>query len=174
MRQSSGAWSRSITSVITVSRSGIALAAVSAMDTSNKKAAELGPRGPEGVPVDAPDNDGPAISPHAVSRMHRAEDDGEAFAQSPEYTDTPHVAHDDRHGQEAWQRGAPGSGRRDEANRGLDDANASPRREPNPSHHTGKRDTDPSRGLGEGELMEQPTSTSEARQPGADTPKFDE
>ncbi len=61
-----------------------------------KRPAELDPRGPEGVPVDAPDNDAPAISPHAVSRMSRAEDDITAFENSPEYSDKRSEANDDR------------------------------------------------------------------------------
>jgi hypothetical protein len=60
------------------------------------KPAELEPRGPEDVPVDAPDNDAPAISPHTVSRMHRAEDDRAAFENSPEYSDRRSEANDDR------------------------------------------------------------------------------
>lgn len=69
------------------------------MSDSIKRPAELDPRGPEGVPVDAPDNDAPALSPLAVSRMHRGEDDDEAFAHSPEYTDDRSVA-DERADQE--------------------------------------------------------------------------
>jgi hypothetical protein len=57
------------------------------MSNPIRKPAELDPRGPEGVPVDAPDNDAPAISPHSVSRMHRAEDDSEAIANSPDFSD---------------------------------------------------------------------------------------
>ena len=45
------------------------------------------PTGPEGVPVDAPGNTGPAISPHAVSRMSRAEDDEQVKRHSPDFTD---------------------------------------------------------------------------------------
>jgi hypothetical protein len=45
------------------------------------------PKGPEGVPVDAPGNTGPAISPHAVSRTHRAEDDDQAREHSPDFSD---------------------------------------------------------------------------------------
>jgi hypothetical protein len=52
--------------------------------------------GPEGVPVDAPDNDAPAISPPAVSRMHRAEDDREALQHSPDFTDDRSVTNEDR------------------------------------------------------------------------------
>ena len=133
---------------------------------------ELDPSGPEGVPLDAPDNEGPAISPHAVSRMHRAEDDREAFAHSPEYSDERTIANEDRREQERWLPGSPGSGQRDDASRGLN-APGTPR-DANPSHHTSKRDTDAPRGLGDGELMEQPGSAGEARDPGADTPKFDE
>lgn len=66
------------------------------MSNPIKRPAELEPRGPEGVPVDAPDNDAPALSPLAVSRMHRGEDDDEAFAHSPEYTDDRSVAEDRR------------------------------------------------------------------------------
>ena len=134
---------------------------------------ELDPRGPEGVPLDAPDNDAPALSPHAVSRMHRAENDREAFDHSPEYSDERTIANEDRREQERWLPGSPGSGQRDDASRGLD-APDTKRREANPSHHTGKDDTDAPRGRGDGELMEQPGSTAEARDPGADTPKFDE
>jgi hypothetical protein len=147
------------------------------MSNPIKRPAELEPRGPEGVPVDAPDNDAPALSPHAVSRMHRSEDDGTAFAQSPEYSDQRTVANEDRREQERWLPGAPGSGKRDDASRGLDAPEHAPtqeRREPNPSHHTGKSDTDAPRGRGDGEIMEQPSSVGEARQPGADSPKFDE
>ena len=143
------------------------------MSNPSKRPAELEPRGPEGVPVDAPGNEGPALSPHAVSRMHRSEDDGAAFAHSPEYSDHRSVANEDRRGQEQWTPGAPGSGKRDDASRGLD-APETRKREPNPSHDTAKRDTDAPRGLGDGEIMEQPSSTSEARQPGADSPKHDE
>jgi hypothetical protein len=143
------------------------------MSNPIKRPAELEPRGPEGVPVDAPDNEGPALSPHAVSRMHRAEDDDEAFAHSPEYSDTRTVANEDRREQERWVPGAPGSGARDDATRGLDAPDTKDRR-PNPGHATAKRDTDAPRGRGDGELMEQPSSTAEARQQGADSPKFDE
>ena len=45
------------------------------------------PKGPEGVPVDAPDNTAPAISPHTVSRMPRAEDDEEVKRHSPDFAD---------------------------------------------------------------------------------------
>lgn len=43
---------------------------------------------PDG-PGDAPDNDGPAISPMHPERMHRAEDDDEARATSPEFHERP-------------------------------------------------------------------------------------
>jgi hypothetical protein len=105
--------------------------------------------------------------------MHRSEDDREAFAHSPEYSDHRSVANEDRRSQERWTPGAPGSGERDDASRGLD-APDTKNRDANPSHGTGKRDTDTPRGRGDGELMEQPGSTSEARQPGADSPKVDE
>ena len=143
------------------------------MSNPKRRPEELGPRGPEGVPVDAPDNDAPALSPHAVSRMHRAEDDPEAFAHSPEFTDEPAIANDDRREKEQWLPGSPGSGQRDDASRGLDSPDTR-NREPNPSHHTGKRDTDAPRGRGDGELMEQPSSTAEAHRRGPDSPKFDE
>jgi hypothetical protein len=138
-----------------------------------KRSDELVPRGPEGVPVDAPDNDAPALSPHAVSRMHRAEDDREAFERSPEYSDSRTVANEDRRDQERWLPGAPGSGDRDDASRGLD-APDTRRREPNPSHQTTSPDPDAPRGRGDSELMDQPRSTKEARQAGVDTPRFDE
>lgn len=143
------------------------------MSNSTRKSTEFGPTGPEGVPVDAPGNEAPALSPHAVSRMHRAEDDREAIERSPEFTDERTVANEDRRDQERWQPGAPGSGQSDDASRGLD---APPTKggDPNPSHHTTKRDTEAPRGRGDGELMEQPHSTTEARQPGADSPQFDE
>jgi hypothetical protein len=143
------------------------------MSNPIKRPAELEPRGPEGVPVDAPDNDAPAISPHAVSRMHRAEDDRETFEHSPEYSDERMIANEDRREQERWVPGAPGSGERSDASRGLDAPDAHDR-EPNPSHGSRKRDTEAPRGRGDGELMEQPGTTSEARQPGADTPKADQ
>lgn len=152
---------------------GIDLALLTSMSNPIKKPAELEPRGPEGVPVDAPDNDAPALSPHAVSRMHRSENDRDAFSHSPEYSDQRNIANEDRREQERWVPGSPGSGQRDDASRGLD-APDTKNREPNPSHVTGKRDSDAPRGRGDGELMEQPSSTAEARQRGADTPKFDE
>jgi hypothetical protein len=55
---------------------------------------EQTPIGPEGVPVDAPDNDAPAISPHAVSRVHRAEDDEKALEHSPDFSDDRTVPDD--------------------------------------------------------------------------------
>src|SRR5918998_6078494 len=90
------------------------------MSNPIKKSAELDPRGAEGVPVDAPDNDAPAISPQAVSRMHRSEGDVQAFAGSPEYSDRRNIANEDRREQERWLPGAPGSGHADDASRGLD------------------------------------------------------
>jgi hypothetical protein len=141
--------------------------------SKDKRKVELSPRGPEGVPVDAPDNDAPAVSPHAVSRMHRAEADREAFEGSPEYNDQRTVANDDRHEQERWVPGSPGSGRRDDASRGLDTPETKAG-DPNPGHHTGKADTAAPRGRGDGELMEQPASTREARNPGADRPRSNE
>jgi hypothetical protein len=129
---------------------------------SNRRQKHESPRGPEGVPVDAPGNDGPALSPHAVSRTHRAEDDREALEHSPDFSDQRSTADDERSETERWVPGAPGSGGRDDASRGLDATNAKP--EPNPGHRTSKPDTEPPRGLGDGELMEQPGSQSEARQ----------
>jgi hypothetical protein len=120
--------------------------------------------------VDAPGNEGPALSPHAVSRMHRAEDDAQAIAGSPEYNDYRAVANDAEGEKTHWTPGSPGSGLRDDASRGLDSANTK-NGDPNPSHHTAKRDSEAPRGRGDGELMEQPGSTSEAHQPGADTPE---
>jgi hypothetical protein len=38
---------------------------------------------------DAPDNDGPPISPLNPGSMHRAEDDAAAFATSPEFHERP-------------------------------------------------------------------------------------
>ena len=143
------------------------------MSNPTRKPDELEPRGPEGVPVDAPDNDAPAISPHAVSRTHRAEDDDRAFANSPEYSDQRTQTIEDRRPQERWLPGAPGSGERDDASRGMDAPDTKARRA-NPSHDTGKDAQTPPKGRGDGELQDQPGSQSEARQPGADNPKFDE
>jgi hypothetical protein len=64
------------------------------MATHKRTPEEQTPLGPEGVPVDAPDNDAPAISPHAVSRVHRAEDDPKAFEHSPDFSDDRTVADD--------------------------------------------------------------------------------
>jgi hypothetical protein len=58
--------------------------------------------GPEGVPLDAPDNTAPAIGPQAVSRMHRAEDDEAARTHSPEFSDENNIAIDDRVSGERW------------------------------------------------------------------------
>ena len=137
--------------------------------SNSTKPSKLSPKGPEGVPVDAPGNEGPALSPHAVSRMHRAEDDAQAIEGSPEYNDNRAVAHDSGKEHTRWTPGSPGSGQRDDASRGLDSANTK-NGDPNPSHHTAKRDGEAPRGRGDGELMEQPGSTTEARQPGPDTP----
>lgn len=139
------------------------------MANTSKKPAELGP---EGVPLDAPDNEGPAISPQAVSRMHRAEDDRKAIERSPEFSDSTADRVDDRRDQEHWRPGAPGSHAVHDASRGLDAAHAP--RDPNPAHDTRKDASASPRGRGDGELQEQPASTQEARQPGADNPKFDE
>jgi hypothetical protein len=129
------------------------------------------PLGPEDVPVDAPDNSAPAISPHAVSRMHRAEDDEAARIESPEFSDRQSIAHDDRRSQERWIPGSPGSEHRTDSSRGLDSAGTR-NREPNPSHEPSHAAAPP--GRGQGELRDQPRSTGEARQPGADDPRFDE
>jgi hypothetical protein len=130
---------------------------------------KISPKGPEGVPVDAPGNDGPAVSPHAVSRMHRAEDDEQALAGSPDHHDQPRVtdaANNTSSNEESSGTGGSGRDPRDDSRRGLESAPPSTG-DPNPAHHSAKRDTDPPRGLGDGELMEQPESTTEARQPGA-------
>jgi hypothetical protein len=142
--------------------------------TNSTKPGKKGPTGPEGMPVDAPGNDGPALSPHAVSRMHRAEDDEQAMAGSPDYTDDRSVAHETPHEArreaEGWQQ--PPTTGRDEATRELH--SSTPPKGTNPSHHTAKSDTAPPRGLGDGELMEQPDSAAEAQQPGPDDPGTDD
>ena len=122
--------------------------------------------------MDAPDNDAPALSPHAVSRTHRAENDDQALGRSPDFSDERPVANDDRHQQERWLPGTPGSGGRTDVGRGLDTPDTR-NREPNPSHRTAKPDTAAPRGRGDGEIMEQPKSTAEARQTGADDPRSD-
>ena len=66
---------------------------------SQPKDSEDKPLGPEGVPVDAPGNVGPAISPHAVSRMHRAEDDEQVREHSPDFSDEATVPDDRESGQ---------------------------------------------------------------------------
>ena len=70
------------------------------------KDAEPEPAGAEGVPVDAPDNSAPAISPQAVSRMPRAEDDRATWEHSPEFSDEKNRSIDDRVAGEAWIPGA--------------------------------------------------------------------
>lgn len=140
------------------------------------------PRGPEGVPVDAPGNTAPAISPHAVSRMSRAEDDDQTQAHSPEFTDQVPVqpsASAPSAGSTAaapapgpgqrWAHGAPGSGGPDDPTRGLDAAEM-PRPEQNPAHDTAKDPSSPPRSAYDGELREQPGSERAARQPGPDDP----
>lgn len=72
-----------------------------------------------------------------------------------------------------WTPGAPGSGRRDDAARGLGAPDTKARKN-NPSHDTAKDAGSPPKGAGDGELREQPASTEEARQPGADNPRSDE
>jgi hypothetical protein len=135
-----------------------------------RRPAELDPRGPEGVPIDAPDNSAPAISPHTVSRMHRAEDDRHAHEHSPEYSDHRNEQNEDRRPQERWLPGAPGSGSSTDASHGLDSENTKGGRI-NPSHDTHKDASTPPRGRGDGELQEQPHSTAEAQQPGVQTPR---
>ena len=132
-----------------------------------KSSSQSEPRGPEGVPVDAPGNDAPAISPHAVSRMHRAEDDREAIENSPEFTDQQAIANDNGHDSERWVPGSPGNGERDDASRGLDVQDPK-KGKVNPSHDTHKAAETAPRGRGDGEIMEQPSSESEARDPGAE------
>jgi hypothetical protein len=104
--------------------------------------------------------------------MHRAEDDSETLAQSPDFSDHRAIARDEDRELKRWLPGTPEDSQRDAASRGLDAANTT-NRDVNPGHHPRKRDTDAPRGLGDGELMEQPASTAEARQPGADTPEPD-
>jgi hypothetical protein len=138
-----------------------------------RQPAELDPRGPEGVPVDAPDNTAPAISPHTVSRTHRAEDDRTAHEHSPEYSDHRNEHIEDRRPQERWLPGAPGSGDATDVSHGLDSEDTKGGRV-NPGHHTHKDPSASPRGRGDGELQEQPRSTEEAQQPGVDNPQFDE
>ncbi len=144
---------------------GIHLAVLTKMSNPTGRSTQTGPRGPEGVPVDAPGNDAPAISPHAVSRMHRAEDDPTAIENSPEFTDQPAVVHPSGHDTKQSDSGAPASDG-DNARRVL------PAEDPkngraNPSHDTHKSPEEPPRGLGDGELMEQPDSVAKAQEPGA-------
>ena len=73
---------------------------------------------------------------------------------------------------EEWKHGAPGSGRSDDPARGLDHPDDKGGRA-NPGHGAPDRPHAP-KGRGDGELKEQPSSTSEARDPGADSPRFDE
>ena len=141
------------------------------MSNPNRNPSELNPRGPEGVPVDAPGNDAPAISPHAVSRMHRAEDDGAAIRNSPDFSDSP--AQSSRTGDPRDPGQSQGTGQASDANRGLQ-APDDGRREANPGHGTAKDAGTAPKGLGDGEAQEQAWSQDEARQPGADNPKFDE
>ena len=113
--------------------------------------------------MDAPGNEAPAISPHAVSRMHRAEDDAVARNDSPEFTDQPAVVHDRGHVPErAPSESSGGSSEAVEALADDDPKNG----QANPSHGTHKSPETPPRGLGDSELMEQPDSATEAREPG--------
>jgi hypothetical protein len=100
--------------------------------------------------------------------MHRAEDDRQAITHSPDFSDARAVAND-RGTDEEWRPGAPGSGNRTDASRGLDTVEPATR-EPNPGHHTAKSDTTAPRGAGDGELMEQPRSADEARSRGPQEP----
>lgn len=99
--------------------------------------------------------------------MHRAEDDREAIEHSPDFTDQPTIARDTSNHSQRWVPGSPGSGERDDASRGLD-AQDPKNAKANPSHDTHKAPETPPRGLGDGELMEQPKSQSEARDRGAE------
>jgi hypothetical protein len=117
------------------------------------------------VPVDAPDNEAPAISPHAVSRMHRAEDDRIAIENSPEFTDQPVIVRNRGHEPAPPASVPSGTSTGTVANHGRDDEDPK-NGEPNPSHGTRKSPDEPPRGLGDGELMEQPDSAAEARKPG--------
>jgi hypothetical protein len=97
--------------------------------------------------------------------MHRAEDDHEALENSPEFTDQPAVVHD--RGYEAESAASESSGGSGEpvAHRGDDE---DPKNgEANPGHDTRKAPEESPRGGGDGELMEQPDSVAEAREPGA-------
>jgi hypothetical protein len=115
--------------------------------------------------VDAPGNDAPAISPHAVSRMHRGEDDGIARENSAEFTDQPAVVHDRGYVAEpAVSESSPG-GARQPAGGALSDKDPK-NGDANPSHGTHKSPEQAPRGLGDGELMEQPDSIAEAQEPG--------
>jgi hypothetical protein len=117
------------------------------------------------MPVDAPGNDAPAISPHAVSRMHRGEDDGVAMENSPEFTDQPAVVHDRGYAAEPAVSESSPSGARQTAGRALSDKDPK-NGDANPSHGTHKAPEQAPRGLGDGELMEQPDSIAEAQEPG--------
>ncbi len=113
------------------------------------RSSEPDPRGPEGVPVDAPDNDAPAISPHAVSRMHRAEDDPIAVENSPEFTDQPVIVRDRGHDPVRPASVLSGTGTGTVAKHGL--ADEDPKNgEPNPSHGTRKSPDQRPRGVGDG------------------------
>jgi hypothetical protein len=116
------------------------------------------------MPIDAPGNNAPAISPPAVSRMHRAEDDPIAMANSPEFTEQPAVVSGSGRDTEPQESGSPGS-------EGSDAKRTLPADDPkngqaNPSHGTHKSPEERPRGLGDGELMEQPDSVTEAQEPG--------
>lgn len=162
-------------------RCGTEIAPAFGMTKLKPNNGEGSPRGPEGVPVDAPGNTAPAISPHAVSRMSRAEDDDLTQARSPEFTDqtptdpaasAPDATTPTADDGTRWRAGAPGSGGPDDAARGLDGADM-PRPDQNPSHGTTKDAATTPRSAYDGELREQPDSQHEARQPGPDDPGAD-
>jgi len=95
--------------------------------------------------------------------MHRAEDDDAAREDSPEFTDQPAVVHDRGHDPErpVSESSGGGSGAL-EALADDDPKNG----QANPSHGTHKSPEEPPRGLGDGEMMEQPDSATEAQKPG--------
>lgn len=136
------------------------------MNNPARRSSKPGPSGPEGVPVDAPDNEAPAISPQAVSRMHRAEDDRIAIENSPEFSDQPAIVRDGRHAPAplAPVPARTGTGTGGDLHRDDEDPKNG---EPNPSHSARKSPDEPPRGVGDGELMEQPDSAAEAQKPGA-------
>lgn len=145
---------------------------------STKPTTDTAARGAEGVPLDAPDNDAPAISPQAVSSTHRAEDDAAARAGSPDFSETPAGGAGPALRQPSTR--ATGSERgstsaSDSNSSAVKDSLASQEsakasRDANPGHGTRKEPTVAPRGAGDGELQEQPGSITEARQLGPDVP----